>query len=121
MAEDWFFNFMEGAFPFFFFGIFALIVLVILSAVIGGIVLWNKNNKSPKLVVPAKVVSKRTKVSGGSGDSSSSTWYYVTFQVESGDRMELPVNGNDYGLMAEGDQGKLAFQGTRFQGFDRSA
>jgi hypothetical protein len=35
-------------------------------------------------------------------DSSASTWYYVTFQVESGDRMELAVRGSDYGMLAEG-------------------
>lgn len=62
---------------------------------------WNKNNHSPRLTVPAAVVAKRTDVSHSStpnaGDptgahgyhTSTSTSYYVTFQVESGDRMEL--------------------------------
>ena len=27
--------------------------------------------------------------------------------------------GRDYGLMAEGDEGRLTFQGTRFLGFER--
>lgn len=40
--------------------------------------------------------------------------YYATFQVESGDRMELSVSGTEYGLLAEGDMGKLTFQGTRY-------
>ena len=31
------------------------------------------------------------------------TSYYVTFQVESGDRMELSVSGREYGMLAEGD------------------
>ena len=47
------------------------------------------------------------------------TTYYATFQVESGDRMELPMRGTDYGMLAEGDRGRLTFQGTRFLGFER--
>lgn len=87
---------------------------------------WNKNNKSPRLTVTAKVVSKRINVShynhdmgNGAMGTSSSTDYYVTFEVESGDRMELHVNGREYGVLAEGDYGSLTFQGTRFIGFDR--
>ena len=43
----------------------------------------------------------------------------VTFQVESGDRIELQVKGNEYGMLVEGDYGKLSFQGTRYLGFER--
>jgi hypothetical protein len=45
--------------------------------------------------------------------------YFVTFQVESGDRMELVVNGSEYGMLAEGDFGELIFQGTRYLSFTR--
>lgn len=48
-----------------------------------------------------------------------STSYFVTFQVESGDRMELHVAGHEYGMLIEGDRGKLTFQGTRYLGFER--
>lgn len=51
--------------------------------------------------------------------TTTSTSYYVTFQVESGDRMELQVNGSEYGMLVEGDHGKLSFQGTRYLGFER--
>lgn len=44
---------------------------------------------------------------------------YVTFQVESGDRMELNVSGTEYGMLIEGDYGELTFQGTRYLGFVR--
>ena len=50
---------------------------------------------------------------------STSTTYYVTFQVESGDRMELHLSGCEFGMLAEGDKGKLSFQGTRYLGFER--
>ena len=104
---------------------------MILYTFVGNIRTWNKNNHSPRLIVPAAVVAKRTDVShsssanagdvsGAHGYSTSTfTSYYVTFQVESGDRMELAVNGSDYGMMVEGDIGKLSFQGTRYLGFER--
>ncbi|MDO5003967.1 MAG: DUF2500 family protein, partial [bacterium] len=35
------------------------------------------------------------------------------------DRMEFKVTGRQYGMLAEGDFGKLKFQGTRFLDFTR--
>jgi hypothetical protein len=52
--------------------------------------------------------------------TSSSTTYFATFEVESGDRMELKVPDNEYGMLVEGDIGKLTFQGTRYKGFERN-
>lgn len=115
-----------GGFMTLFMIIFIVILGIILFAFISGVLQWNKNNHSPKLVVAAKVVSKRIDVSHRHHDSngdgiedhtSSSTWYYVTFEFETRDRMELSVRGEEYGLLAEGDQGKLTFQGTRYLGF----
>ena len=114
------------------FGIFGVMFSLVFFTVIGifvytavtGFRQWNKNNNSPRLTVPATVVSKRTDVShhhhGDSHHHHTSTTYYVTFQVESGDRMELHVAGVEYGMLAEGDFGSLSFQGTRFLGFERS-
>ncbi len=51
--------------------------------------------------------------------SHASTSYYVTFEVESGSRMEFQIDGSQYGLIAEGDSGKLTFQGSRYLGFER--
>jgi hypothetical protein len=99
--------------------IFIIVFGTIIFTIIKGLTQWNKNNNSPKLSVPAQVVTKRTETWGGSGDSSASTSYYVTFQVESGDRMELPLSGSEYGMLAEDDLGVLTFQGTRFHSFER--
>ena len=109
------FSVMSMLFPVFFIIVFGIILFTIFK----GVKQWSDNNKQPRLNVDAVVVSKRTQVSGGGNDSHSSTWYYVTFQVESGDRMELAVNGSDYGMLAEGDFGELVFQGTRYHGFTR--
>ncbi len=97
---------------------FILILGVIVIMVVKNIATWNKNNNSPRLTVEAKVMSKRTAITHHH-DSMSSTRYYVTFQVDSGDRMELPMTGSEYGMLAEGDVGKLTFQRTRYLSFER--
>ena len=105
---------------------FALVFVLFLVTAVQGISQWNKNNHSPKLTVPATIVAKRTNVSqhrsggaNGHHHHHTSTTYYVTFQVESGDRMEFCVAGHEYGVLVEGDKGKLSFQGTRYLGFER--
>lgn len=103
---------------------FVLVIGVFVVTFAKGIGEWNKNNNSPRLTVPAVVVAKRTNISRhhGAGDHHhhhTSTSYYVTFEVDSGDRMELHVDGTEYGLLVEGDFGELTFQGTRYLGFER--
>ena len=110
---------------------FILVFGFIIYTMIRNVKTWNQNNHSPRLTVPAKVVSKRMNVShhqhANAGDATGAhgfttttdTSYYVTFEVESGDRMELCVRGSEYGMLVEGDVGKLSFQGTRYLGFVR--
>ena len=104
---------------------FVLVFGIIIVTLIRGIGEWNKNNHSPKLTVPAAVVSRRTAVShhhhgGETHHVHTSTSYYATFQVESGDRMEFALSGMEYGMLAEGDVGELTFQGTRYLSFQRT-
>ena len=108
--------------------IFVVVIGMFIVIAVKGISQWNKNNHSPRLTVPATIVAKRTNVShhhhhnhAGTGmhHTTHSTTYYVTFQVDSGDRMELHVAGTEYGLLIEGDSGNLTFQGTRYLGFER--
>ena len=107
---------------------FIVVIGSFIVMAVRGMAQWNRNNQSPRLTVDAELVSRRTEVStfhhGGHNGTdmchiSSSTTYYVTFQVDSGDRMEFSVSGQEYGLLAEGDRGKLTFQGTRYLGFER--
>ncbi len=105
-----------------FFLMFFLVFGVIVFTFIKGIGEWNKNNNSPRLSVDATVVAKRNQVNyhhHNNGGSTRSTTYYVTFQVDSGDRMELRVSGQEFGLLVEGDFGTLTFQGTRYISFVR--
>lgn len=107
--------------------VFVLFLVVFITTFVKGISQWNRNNHSPKLKVDAVVVTKRTNVShhhhnqgNGIHHTTHSTTYYVTFQVESGDRMELQVADREYGFLVEGDRGRLIFQGTRYLGFERT-
>ena len=107
------------SFPFL---MFAVVFIVILVKIIGQ---WHNNNQSPRLTVPAVVVAKRGHTThhhdaGNLSHSHSSTTYYVTFQFESGDRLELHVPHSQFGYLVEGDRGALTFQGTRFLGFERT-
>lgn len=123
------FFFSSGLFEVFFILVFVLIFGMFVLNMVRGIGQWTKNNQSPRLAVEARVVSRRTSVSHnhhtGNADgnhgwhTSSSTSYYVTFEVESGDRMEFHLSGSEYGMLAEGDKGRLNFQGTRYLGFER--
>lgn len=80
---------------------------------------FTKNKKAPIISVEASVLGKRTKVSGGGNDTSASTWYYITFQTEHGERLELSVSGRTYGLLQDGDKGTLIYQGEWFKDFKR--
>ena len=127
MGPSFGFGFGFQLFQIMFLIVFGLAISTVLISLVKGIKEWNKNNHSPRLTVPATVVTKRTDVtrrrSGGTNGHHhyhTSTNYYVTFEVESGDRMELHLSGPEYGLLVEGDKGKLSFQGTRYLGFERT-
>lgn len=115
-----------GLFSFLFMAVFALVIGAFVVMAVQGIRQWNRNNHSPRLTVSATVVAKREcfhthrhNHHNGMHHTTRSTTYYVTFQVDSGDRMELNMSGQDYGLLVEGDRGDLTFQGTRYLGFVR--
>lgn len=120
-------DFMFGVFPIFFMATFLLVFGTIIFSITKSAKQWHKNNNSPRLTVDATIVGKRQNVSyhrhNGANNmtthTTSSTRYYVTFQVESGDRMELEVDGMEYGMLIEGDYGDLTFQGTRYLSFIR--
>ena len=116
-------DFMFSVFRVLFTMVFLLVFGTIVYTIFKSIKQEHKNNQSPRLTVEAKVVTKRTsyRKSGGRDNHMSPgyTTYYVTFEVKSGDRMELSVQGHEYGMLVEGDFGELSFQGTRYLGFER--
>ena len=121
------FDLMTTVFPL----LFLIVFIFILSTIIGSFVSRakreRKNDASPRVTAGARVVSKRMQVGQNrrSNDDMMHSYtyskYFVTFEFDSGDRLELPVDGSDYGLLVEGDRGKLTFQGTRYLGFQRGS
>ncbi len=121
------FDFMFTLVPIMSLLIFGLAFGMIAASLVRSGKQWHKNNHSPRLTVEATVIAKRHDVSrhrqGDAGDHHhyhTTNTYFVTFQVASGDRMELQLQGHEYGLLIEGDTGKLTFQGTRYLGFERT-
>lgn len=114
-------SFFDTLFPLFFIVIFVLVIGTFIATAVRGVSTWNKNNQSPVLTVDAVVVAKREQFSRHHHDTGYHTYthYFVTFQVQSGDRIELEMEGTDYGMLCEGDRGQLTFQGTRYKGFAR--
>ncbi len=84
-----------------------------------------KNDNSPRLTVNAKIVDKRSDMHRHHHNHNHhhhhhySYSYYVTFEFDSGDRAELHVPQNEFGILVVGDCGDLTFQGTRYLSFVR--
>ena len=108
-------NFIFSLFPIFSALIFILVAVIIMTTLVQNSRKKRQNDNSPRLTSEATVVTKRTHVWG----DHSRTDYYITFQFESGDRLELEIPHNQFGYLVEGDRGKLTFQGTRFLGFEQ--
>ena len=117
-SNSWFWN-LFNYFPIVVSIFIGLFFLLFIASITKGIKNWSSNNAAPELSEECTAVTKRTRVRGGSGDMSSSTDYYVTFEFQNGERKELEVKGEQYGLIVEGDRGKLVYQGTRFKSFER--
>lgn len=127
------FGFHSGMFGFGGLGLFQILFAVVFVGILfvfmfnagKSLMEWSKNNRSPRLTVAARVVAKRENVSvhrhnnNGAGHTTRSTTYYATFEFDGGDRTELRLSGQEYGLLVEGDTGLLTFQGTRFVDFQR--
>jgi len=126
MPNSMFDSFLFTAAPAFMTIIFIIVFGVVILTIFKGIKTWNYNNAQPVLTVISKIVAKRVNVSESMNNNdnnishSTTSTYYVTFEVESGDRMEFIVSGSEYGMLVEGDEGKLTFQGSRYKGFNRN-
>jgi len=101
-------------------GIFIFVIYGIGKGIFNTIAENRYNDSQPVLTKDVKVTGKRIEVSGGSGNNSARTDYYASFEfIENKERIELEVDDEDYGLMAEDDLGKLTFQGRRYHKFQR--
>ena len=121
------FSIVETLFPLVFLLMFGFALYTLISSIAARAQEKRKNDASPRLTVPASVVTKRAQVgtthhhnaATNTGGTYYNTKYFATFQFESGDRLELSVSPGEYGMLVEGDRGPLSFQGTRYLGFAR--
>ena len=118
------FNFIFSIFPIIFIVMFLFVAGMMIFVFSTIFKQMKKDNNSPRIRVQAKVIAKRENFRRSSSmhdhGSSVHTSYYATFEVESGDRMELHMSGPEYGLLIEGDEGYLTFQGSRYISFERT-
>ena len=134
---------LQMAIPIVFFGIFIAISIVIALVMlfvfpcavivplgfvaVGVMAMIRTTNKvkerasAPVLARAAIVTGKRTSVSGGSGNSSASTNYFATFELEDGSRHEYIADNALYGRLAESDAGVLFTRADLVVAFDRAA
>jgi hypothetical protein len=112
-------NFMFTVVPIFIGIIFIAVIAMFIFGIGSSVKQYASNKSKPVETLPARVIAKRPHTWGGTGDSSAHTSYYVTFELESGERLEMPVNDNFYGMNVEGDTGMLTHQGTQMMSFER--
>lgn len=112
-------NFMFSAVPIFIGIIFIAVVAMFIFGIGSSVKQYASNKSKPVETLPARVIAKRPHTWGGTGDSSAHTSYYITFELESGERLEMPVSDNFYGMNVEGDTGMLTHQGTQMMSFER--
>ena len=80
---------------------------------------WLNKENNTREMTPAAVIAKREHI-GRDVENQPYTQYYITFQLASGERIELRASGETYGMTVEGDMGLLAWQGKELMSFDRS-
>lgn len=112
-------NFMFSAMPVIGMIIFFIVIAGFVFAIGSGVKQYASNKSKPIETVPARIIGKRPHTWGGSGDSSAHTSYYVTFELQNGERIEMPVMDSFYGMHVEGDVGMLTHQGTHMMSFER--
>ncbi|MFO0877794.1 MAG: DUF2500 domain-containing protein [Gemmataceae bacterium] len=88
-------------------------------------ILWFRSwlrRRRQLVTVEARLVTKRTSTTGllsARAGNQVYTYYFATFEMHNGERREFPLRDQDFGLLVEGDEGTLTFQGTRWHGFER--
>ena len=101
-------------------GILAIIILMVVAKLTSRVNVEEREGRKPVYNMEATVKGKRTLVEADPElPGASRTRYFVTFHKRDGNRIEMEVPGEDYGLSAEGDEGVLVWQGDEFIVFKR--
>ena len=99
----------------------AILLLMLVAKITGMVNIEEKQGEQPVYNIQAVVKGKRTLVEADADNPAvPKTTYFVTFHKRDGNRVEMQVPGEDYGLAAEGDEGILVYQGNEFIVFKRT-
>lgn len=104
--------------------LFAAIIVLSLVIIIAH---WIKDRRSPRIAVQATISDKRIQKDYVSRQRNAAPGmhshrmltYYVTFDLETCEHIELRVSKLKYAELKKGSSGKLTYQGTRYIGFER--
>ena len=103
-------------------GMAAILLLMLVAKLTGKVNVEEKQGRKPIYNIQATVKGKRTLVEADPENANiPRTRYFVTFHKRDGNRVEMEVPGEDYGLAAEGDEGILVYsKGDEFIVFKRT-
>ena len=103
-------------------GIAAILLLMLVAKLTSCVNIEEKQGRKPVYNIQAVVKGKRTLIEADAENPGiPMTRYYVTFHKRDGNRVEMEVPGEDYGLAAEGDEGILVYsRGDEFIVFKRT-
>ena len=103
-------------------GMAAILLLMLVAKLTGRVNVEEKQGRKPVYNIQAEVKGKRTLVEADTENPSvPRTRYFLTFHKRDGNRVEMEVPGEDYGLAAEGDEGILVYsKGDEFIVFKRT-
>lgn len=102
-------------------GMLAILLLMLVAKLTGKVSLEERQGRKPIYNMEAEVKGKRTFIEADPENPAvPRTRYYITFHKRDGNRVEMEVPGEDYGLAAEGDEGVLVYsKGDEFIVFKR--
>lgn len=103
-------------------GMAAILLLMLVAKLTGKVNVEEKQGRKPVYNIQATVKGKRTLVEADPENPTiPKTRYFLTFHKRDGNRVEMEVPGEDYGLAAEGDEGILVYsKGDEFIVFKRT-
>lgn len=113
---------MKLAFSMFGGGMLAILLLMLVAKLTGKVNVEEREGRKPVYNIQAEVKGKRTLIEADPDNPAiPHTRYFVTFHKRDGNRVEMEVPGEDYGLAAEGDEGILVYsKGDEFIVFKRT-
>lgn len=103
-------------------GMAAILLLMLVAKLTSRVNIEEKQGRKPVYNIQATVKGKRTLIEADPENPNiPRTRYFLTFHKRDGNRVEMEVPGEDYGLAAEDDEGILVYtKGDEFIVFKRT-